>query len=190
MLWDKATGTIVNNESSEIIRMFNSAFDGCGALPGDYYPEDLRSEIDALNARIYDTVNNGVYKVGFATTQEAYNAAVTKLFETLDFLEECLATRRYLLGDRLTEADWRLFTTLVRFDPVYVGHFKCNLRRIVDYPNLFDYLRHLYQMPGIAETVNMFHIKHHYYQSHRAINPTGIVPLGPEIDLRAPSRRG
>ncbi len=190
MLWDKATGTIVNNELSEIIRMFNSAFDGCGALPGDYYPEDLRPEIDALNARIYDTVNNGVYKAGFATTQEAYNAAVTKLFETLDFLEERLATRRYLLGDRLTEADWRLFTTLVRFDPVYVGHFKCNLRRIVDYPNLFDYLRHLYQMPGIAETVNMFHIKHHYYQSHRTINPTGIVPLGPEIDLSAPSRRG
>jgi len=190
MLWDKATGTIVNNESSEIIRMFNSAFDGCGALPGDYYPEDLRLEIDALNARIYNTVNNGVYKAGFATTQEAYNAAVTKLFETLDFLEECLATRRYLLGDRLTEVDWRLFTTLVRFDPVYVGHFKCNLRRIVDYPNLFDYLRHLYQMPGIAETVNMFHIKHHYYQSHRTINPTGIVPLGPEINLSAPSRRG
>jgi putative glutathione S-transferase len=190
MLWDKATGTIVNNESSEIIRMFNSAFDGCGALPGDYYPEDLRLEIDALNARIYDTVNNGVYKAGFATTQQAYNAAVTKLFETLDFLEERLATRRYLLGDRLTEADWRLFTTLVRFDPVYVGHFKCNLRRIGDYPNLFDYLRHLYQMPGIAETVNMYHIKHHYYQSHRTINPTGIVPLGPEIDLSAPSRRG
>ena len=190
MLWDKATGTIVNNESSEIIRMFNSAFDGCGALPGDYYPEDLRTEIDSLNARIYDTVNNGVYKAGFATTQEAYETAVTKLFQTLDFLEELLATRRYLLGDRLTEADWRLFTTLVRFDPVYVGHFKCNLRRIVDYPNLFDYLRHLYQMPGIAETVNMFHIKHHYYQSHRTINPTGIVPLGPEIDLSAPSRRG
>ena len=190
VLWDKETGTIVNNESSEIIRMFNSAFDDCGALPGDYYPEDLRSEIDALNARIYDTVNNGVYKAGFATTQEAYNDAVMKLFETLDLLEERLATRRYLLGDRLTEADWRLFTTLVRFDPVYVSHFKCNLRRIVDYPNLFDYLRHLYQMPGIAETVNMFHIKHHYYQSHRAINPTGIVPLGPEIDLNAPSRRG
>src|SRR5688572_1677818 len=190
LLWDKQRGTIVNNESSEIIRMLNSAFDGVGAKPGDYYPEPLRAEIDALNARIYDTVNNGVYKAGFATTQEAYNAAVTKLFETLDFLEECLATRRYLLGDRLTEVDWRLFTTLVRFDPVYVGHFKCNLRRIVDYPNLFDYLRHLYQMPGIAETVNMFHIKHHYYQSHRTMNPTGIVPLGPEINLNAPSRRG
>lgn len=186
VLWDKATGTIVNNESSEIIRMFNSAFDACGAAAGDYYPEDLRPEIDALNTRIYDKVNNGVYKAGFATTQDAYEAAVTDLFETLDFLDERLSTRRYLLGDRLTEADWRLFTTLIRFDPVYVGHFKCNLRRIADYPNLSGYLRDLYQMPGIAETVNMLHIKSHYYQSHRTINPTGIVPNGPVIDLSSP----
>ncbi len=189
MLWDKQTETIVNNESSEIIRMFNSAFDGCGAAAGDYYPEDLRTDIDALNKRIYDTVNNGVYKSGFATTQEAYESAFAELFATLDVLDERLATRRYLLGNRLTEADWRLFTTLVRFDPVYVGHFKCNQRRIADYPNLSGYLRDLYQMPGIAETVNMMHIKHHYYQSHRTINPTGIVPIGPELDLDRPSGR-
>ncbi|HEX7075784.1 MAG TPA: glutathione S-transferase family protein [Hyphomicrobiaceae bacterium] len=189
MLWDKKTGTIVNNESSEIIRMFNSAFDGCGAAPGDYYPEDLRPEINALNDRIYDTVNNGVYKAGFATTQEAYDSAFAELFATLDVLDERLATRRYLLGNRLTEADWRLFTTLVRFDPVYFGHFKCNLRRIKDYPNLSGYLRDLYQKPGIAETVNMAHIKGHYYQSHRTINPTGIVPRGPELDLNRPSGR-
>ena len=181
VLWDKATKTIVNNESSEIIRMFNSAFDACGATAGDFYPEELRAEIDALNARIYRKVNNGVYKAGFATTQEAYEKAFVELFETLDFLEERLGTRRFLIGDRLTEADWRLFTTLVRFDPVYVGHFKCNLRRIADYPKLSSYLRGLYQMPGVAETVNLVHIKGHYYQSHRTINPTGIVPLGPEI---------
>jgi len=187
MLWDKKTGTIVNNESSEIIRMFNSAFGGCGATAGDYYPKDIRPDIDALNERIYDAVNNGVYKAGFATSQEAYDSAFAELFATLDVLDERLATRRYLLGDRLTEADWRLFTTLVRFDPVYVGHFKCNQRRIADYPNLSGYLRDLYQMPGIAETVNMVHIKHHYYQSHRTINPTGIVPRGPEIDLDRPS---
>lgn len=189
VLWDKATGTIVNNESSEIIRMFNSAFDACGATAGDYYPEDLRQEIDGLNTRIYDKVNNGVYKAGFATTQDAYEAAVTELFETLNFLDERLSTRRYLLGNRLTEADWRLFTTLIRFDPVYVGHFKCNLRRIADYPNLSGYLRDLYQLPGIAETVNMLHIKSHYYQSHRTINPTGIVPKGPAIDLSSPPER-
>jgi glutathionyl-hydroquinone reductase len=181
LLWDKATGTIVNNESAEIIRMFNSAFDGCGAAPGDFYPAELRAEIDALNARIYDTVNNGVYKAGFATTQEAYEAAFVELFDTLDMLEQRLATRRFLLGERLTEADWRLFTTLVRFDPVYVGHFKCNRRRIADYPNLSRYLRALYRMPDIAGTVNLQHIKGHYYQSHRTINPTGIVPLGPEL---------
>ena len=189
VLFDRKTGTIVNNESAEIIRMFNAAFDGVGAKPGDYYPEDLRAEIDALNARIYDTVNNGVYKAGFATTQEAYEEAVGPLFETLDVLDERLATRRYLLGDRITEADWRLFTTLVRFDPVYVGHFKCNLRRIADYPNLSGYLRDLYAVPGVAGTVSLEHIKRHYYESHRTINPTGIVPVGPALDLTAPHGR-
>jgi putative glutathione S-transferase len=189
VLWDKATGTIVSNESAEIIRMFNSAFDACGAAPGDLYPEPLRAEINALNARIYDSVNNGVYKAGFATTQMAYEAAFGALFETLDRLEEHLASRRYLCGERWTEADWRLFTTLVRFDPVYVGHFKCNLRRIADYPNLSGYLRDLYQAPGIAETVNLLHIKSHYYQSHRTINPTGVVPLGPELEWTAPPGR-
>jgi glutathionyl-hydroquinone reductase len=189
VLWDKERETIVNNESSEIIRMFNQAFDERGALPGDFYPESLRDDIDTLNTRIYDTVNNGVYRAGFATTQEAYEEAVTPLFDTLDWLEERLASQRYLLGDRQTEADWRLFTTLIRFDPVYVGHFKCNLRRIADYPNLSGYLRDLYQTPGIAETVDMLHIKSHYYESHRAINPTGIVPKGPILDLGAPSGR-
>lgn len=185
ILWDKMRGTIVNNESSEIIRMLNSAFDGIGAKPGDYYPPELRDEIDALNARIYDTVNNGVYKAGFATTQAAYEEAVTPLFDTLDMLEERLDTRRYLTGERFTEADIRLFTTLVRFDAVYVGHFKCNLRRIADYPNLSRYLREIYRMPGIAATVNFEHIKGHYYQSHRTINPTGIVPAGPVLDFAA-----
>jgi putative glutathione S-transferase len=190
VLWDKAGATIVNNESSEIIRMLNHAFDGIGATPGDYYPEALRPEIDALNARIYDTVNNGVYKAGFATTQAAYEEAVQPLFETLDFLDERLSSRRYLCGDQMTEADIRLFTTLVRFDPVYVGHFKCNLRRIADYPHLSGYLRDLYQTSGIAETVNMAHIKGHYYESHKTINPTGVVPLGPILDLDAPHGRG
>jgi putative glutathione S-transferase len=189
ILWDKQTQTIVNNESSEIIRMLNSAFDGVGASPGDYYPDDCRDEIDSLNDRIYDTVNNGVYKSGFATTQAAYEEAVKPLFATLDFLEERLSTSRYLVGDRLTEADWRLFTTLVRFDPVYVGHFKCNIRRIVDYPNLWGYVRDLYQKPGIAETVNFSHIKAHYYQSHATINPTRIVPIGPDIDWLEPHGR-
>lgn len=189
VLWDKATNTIVNNESAEIIRMFNRAFDGVGAQPGDYYPADLRDDIDALNDRIYNTVNNGVYKCGFATTQEAYEEAVTPLFDTLEFLEERLSTRRYLMGDRLTEADWRLFTTLVRFDPVYVGHFKCNIKRIVDYPKLWGYLRDLYQVPGVSDTVNFKHIKGHYYESHKSINPTGIVPVGPEIDFMAPHGR-
>ncbi len=190
VLWDKERRTIVNNESSEIIRMFNSAFDGVGARSGDYYPADIRSEIDELNRRIYDTVNNGVYKAGFATTQAAYEEAVVPLFETLDWLDERLAGRRYLMGARPTEADWRLFTTLVRFDPVYVGHFKCNLRRMADYPNLSGYLRDLYQVPGIAETVDMQHIKGHYYESHRGINPTGIVPAGPDLDFTAPHERG
>ena len=189
ILWDKETRTIVNNESAEIIRMLNSAFDGVGAAPGDLYPENLRPEIDALNARIYDRVNNGVYKAGFATRQDAYEEAVRPLFETLDEIDERLTTRRYLCGEHITEADWRLFTTLVRFDAVYVGHFKCNLRRIADYANLSGYLRDLYQQPGIAATVNMQHIKGHYYESHRTINPTGIVPAGPLIDFDAPHER-
>jgi glutathionyl-hydroquinone reductase len=186
VLWDKQRATIVSNESAEIIRMFNSAFDGVGAKPGDYYPEPLRAEIDAINARIYDTVNNGVYKAGFATTQEAYEAAIGPLFETLDWLEQRLQGRRFLFGAHSTEADWRLFTTLIRFDPVYHGHFKCNIRRLVDYPNLFAYTRDLYQWPGVRETVDFDHIKRHYYQSHRTINPTGIVPVGPRIDFDAP----
>jgi putative glutathione S-transferase len=186
VLWDKTTGAIVSNESSEIIRMFNSAFDGCGAAAGDYYPADLRGEIGALNKRIYDTVNNGVYKAGFATVQAAYEEAIEPLFETLDWLEARLAGHRYLCGERLTEADWRLFTTLVRFDAVYVGHFKCNIRRIADYPRLWAYVRRLYQVPGVAETVNFRHIKGHYYESHKTINPSGIVPVGPEIDFAAP----
>ena len=190
VLWDKETSTIVNNESAEIIRMFNSAFDGCGAAPGDFYPEELRTQIDAWNTRIYDTVNNGVYKAGFATSQEAYETAFVKLFETLDVLESHLGDHRYLTGHRLAEADWRLFTTLLRFDPVYVGHFKCNLRRIADYPSLSGYLRELYRVPSVADTVDMRHIKGHYYQSHRTINPTGIVPLGPMIDLTLPHGRG
>lgn len=189
ILWDKVTQTIVSNESSEIIRMFNSAFDGVGAKPGDYWPKTLRTELEPINDRIYHTVNNGVYKSGFATTQAAYEEAVLPLFETLDWLEARLSQQRYLMGRQLTEADWRLFTTLIRFDPVYVGHFKCNLRRIIDYPNLWGYVRDLYQIPGIAETVNMQHIKRHYYQSHETINPTRIVPKGPEVDFNAPHDR-
>ena len=183
VLWDRQRGTIVSNESAEIIRMFNTAFDAWGDSSLDFYPEDLHAEIDAVNARVYETVNNGVYRAGFATSQEAHEEAVTALFETLDWLEQRLSERRYLLGDRLTEADWRLFTTLLRFDPVYVGHFKCNLRRLVDYPNLWAYTRDLYQVPGVAETVNLEHIKRHYYGSHKTVNPTGIVPLGPAIDF-------
>ena len=189
VLWDKERRTIVSNESSEIIRMFNSGFDKVGARPGDYYPQNLRSEIDALNERIYATVNNGVYRAGFATTQEAYEEAVGSLFDTLDWLEQRLSARRYLTGDSITEADWRLFTTLVRFDAVYVGHFKCNLRRLADYPNLSGYLRDLYQQPGIAGTVRLDHIKAHYYGSHTSINPSGIVPLGPVVDYAAPHGR-
>jgi glutathionyl-hydroquinone reductase len=190
VLWDKVRNTIVSNESSEIIRMFNSAFDGLGAKPGDYYPEALQDEIGSLNARIYDRVNNGVYRAGFATTQAAHDEAVVPLFETLDWLDEHLGSRRYLCGERITEADWRLFTTLVRFDAVYVGHFKCNLRRLTDYTNLWGYTRELYQWPGVRETVNFDHIKRHYYQSHVTINPTGIVPLGPILDFEAPHGRG
>jgi glutathionyl-hydroquinone reductase len=189
VLWDKQTSTIVSNESAEIIRMMNAAFDAVGAKPGDYYPKALREEIDALNAQIYDSVNNGVYKAGFATTQQAYEEAVRPLFEMLDRLDERLSSQRYLLGSVMTEADIRLFTTLVRFDAVYVGHFKCNLRRIADYSNLSGYLRDLYQMHGISETVNMHHIKSHYYGSHKSINPTGIVPMGPVLDLNAPHER-
>lgn len=189
VLWDRQRGTIVNNESAEIIRMFNSAFDGVGARPGDYAPAALLPAIDALNAEIYDQVNNGVYKAGFATAQEVYAQEVRTLFACLDRLEERLGRQRWLHGEVLTETDWRLFTTLIRFDAVYHGHFKCNLKRLVDYPNLWSYTRELYQWPGIAATVDFEHIKQHYYRSHKTINPNGIVPLGPELDLaRAPDR--
>lgn len=183
VLWDKQQGTIVSNESADIIRMFNSAFDGIGAKAGDYWPKSLRADIEPVNERIYHTVNNGVYKSGFATTQEAYEEALNPLFESLDWLENRLASQRYLMGDTLTEADIRLFTTLVRFDPVYVGHFKCNLRCIVDYPNLWAYTRDIYGLAGVAETVHMDHIKIHYYASHKSINPSGVVPAGPDLDF-------
>ncbi|MEK1932994.1 MAG: glutathione S-transferase C-terminal domain-containing protein, partial [Pararhizobium sp.] len=189
VLWDKKQNKMVSNESSEIIRMFNSAFDGLTGSSDDFYPEQLRSQIDSLNERIYNAVNNGVYKAGFATTQEAYAENVTVLFKVLDELEERLSTQRYLTGSRITEADWRLFTTLVRFDPVYVGHFKCNIRRIADYTNLQGYLQDLYQVSGVAETVDMRHIKEHYYRSHTMINPTGVVPAGPELDLSVEHER-
>jgi putative glutathione S-transferase len=188
VLWDKARHTIVSNESSEIIRMFNSAFDGIGAAPDDYYPAALQAQIDALNERIYREVNNGVYRAGFATTQAAYEEAVVTLFEALDWLEARLTASRFLTGDRLTEADIRLFTTLVRFDAVYHGHFKCNLRRIADYPGLWRFTRDVYNLPSIAETVNLEHIRRHYYESHTTINPTGVVPLGPVIDFALPAR--
>jgi len=189
VLWDKERNTIVSNESSEIIRMLNSAFDDVGALEGDYYPEHQRADIDEINAIVYSNVNNGVYKAGFATSQDAHEEAVVALFETLDMLEDRLSRQRYLAGTGITEADWRLFTTLVRFDSVYVAHFKCNLRRIADYPNLSNYLRELYQLPGVAETVSFPHIKRHYFGSHGTVNPTGIVPLGPEIDYSVPHDR-
>jgi len=189
VLWDKHTGTIVNNESAEIIRMLNREFDAFGDPSVDLYPADLAEEIDRLNAFVYDRINNGVYKAGFATSQEKYEQAFDALFAALDELDGRLATQRYLFGERRTEADWRLFTTLVRFDAVYVGHFKCNLRRIADYPNLSGYLRDLYQVPGVAATVNFAHIKRHYYASHTMINPTGIVPKGPALDLDAPHDR-
>ena len=187
-LWDKERQTIVNNESSEIVRMFDAAFDEVGATGPELYAPELEQEIDDLNARIYETVNNGVYRVGFATTQAAYDEAIGPLFETLDFLEERLSRRRYLTGERITEADWRLFPTLVRFDLAYVGNFKCNLRRLVDYPNLWAYTRDLYQVPGIAETVNARQIKTGYY-TIPAVNPSRIVPIGPEIDFTAPHGR-
>lgn len=188
-LFDKREWTIVSNESSEIVRMLNTAFDDLGATPLDLYPDDLRPEIDAFNERIYATVNNGVYRTGFAKTQEAYEEAYTRLFDTLDHLDDVLGERRYLCGDRLTEADWRLYPTLIRFDCVYYSHFKCNKRRIDDYPNLSNYLRELYQLPGIAARTDIPGIKRGYYGDMPHINPTGIVPLGPEIDLRTPHDR-
>ncbi|SLN30947.1 Glutathionyl-hydroquinone reductase YqjG [Roseovarius gaetbuli] len=190
ILWDKERQTIVSNESSEIIRMFNSAFDGLTGNRDDYWPEDLREAIEPVNARVYDTVNNGVYKSGFATSQEAYDAAVHPLFDSLEWLEERLGAHRYLMGDRVTEADWRLFTTLIRFDLVYHLHFKCNRKRIVDYPNLWGYLRELYQWPGVAETVNFEHIVRHYHYSHDTINPSRIIPINPQPDFHAPHGRG
>ncbi len=189
VLWDKQQHTIVSNESSEIIRMFNSAFDHLGATAGDYYPEELRGEIDTVNDWVYRDINNGVYRAGFATTQDAYEEAVTQLFTALDRVEERLAGQRYLCGDQITEADWRLFTTLLRFDAVYHGHFKCNLCRLVDYPHTSGFVRELYQWPGVAETVDFPSIKQHYYASHTTINPTGIVPLGPVLDLQAAHNR-
>ncbi len=189
VLWDKKSGTIVNNESSEIIRMFNSEFNVVGDKSVDFYPVELRNAIDEINNIVYERVNNGVYKCGFATTQEAYEEACVSLFDTLDYIEKRLAKQRYLVGSTITEADWRLFTTLIRFDVVYFGHFKCNLRRISDYPHLSNYLRELYQIPGVSDTVNFEHIKKHYYHSHRTINPTGIVPVGPDLELEAPHNR-
>lgn len=185
VLWDKQQQTVVSNESADIIRMLNSAFNELTGNHVDYYPEPLRKDIDEVNDMVYHNVNNGVYKAGFATTQEAYEEAFDALFVALDELENRLAAQRYLTGEQITEADWRLFTTLVRFDAVYVGHFKCNLRRIADYPNLWGFVRDLYQQQGIAETVVMEHIKTHYYASHDMINPTGVVPKGPAIDFMA-----
>jgi putative glutathione S-transferase len=188
-LWDKQAGRIVNNESAELVRIFNRAFDSLSGNDLDFYPEDLRGEIDAVNAEVYDKVNNGVYKTGFATRQDVYERHYTALFECLDALEARLADSRYLVGEWLTEADIRLFTTLVRFDVVYFGHFKCNQRRIADYSNLSHYLRELYQWPGIAETCDFEHIKTHYYASQQTINPTGIVPVGPSLELDTPHDR-
>jgi len=188
-LWDKQQHTIVSNESKEIIRMFNNAFDAVGATGPDYYPKALRAEIDELNDYIYTNVNNGVYRAGFATTQEAYEEAATGVFAALDSLDERLAKHRYLTGAAITEADWRFFTTLVRFDPIYFGHFKCNKRRICDYPNLWGYVRDLYQQPGVSATVDIEFCKRHYYGSHRTINPHLLVPIGPQIDYGTPHDR-
>jgi putative glutathione S-transferase len=185
ILWDKQQRTIVSNESAEILRMLNSAFDGVGATPGDYYPAELRAEIDEWNAYVYPNVNNGVYRAGFATTQEAYEEAATAVFAALDRIDAHLAKHRYLAGARLTEADIRLFTTLLRFDPVYHGHFKCNVRRVIDYANLWGFVRDIYQLPGVASTVHIDYIKRHYYGSHANINPTGIIPIGPALDYGA-----
>ncbi|MYM56781.1 glutathione S-transferase family protein [Thalassovita mangrovi] len=189
VLWDKQRETIVSNESSEIIRMLNSAFDDITGNRDDYWPEDLREAIEPVNARIYDSINNGVYKAGFATTQAAYDEAVGPLFDSLDWLEERLSSRRYLMGDRVTEADWRLFTTLIRFDPVYHLHFKCNRKRLIDYPNLWAYTRELYQWPGVAGTTHIDHIVRHYHYSHDTINPNRIIPINPVLDYHEPHRR-
>ena len=189
LLWDKQTQTIVSNESSEIIRMFNSAFNHLTGNTSDYYPEDLHDKINALNDRIYETINNGVYRTGFASTQKSYESAFHSLFDSLDWVESLLTKQRYLTGDELTEADWRLFTTLIRFDAVYFGHFKANRQQLADYPSISDYVRELYQMPGIAETVNFTHIKTHYYASHLTINPTRIIPFGPEQYFTAAHNR-
>ncbi len=190
VLWDKKTQTIVSNESSEIIRMFNSAFNDLTGNTEDYYPQALHSEIEALNERIYHTINNGVYKAGFATGFDAYQDAYLTLFDSLDWVEDILSRKRFLAGDKITEVDWRIFTTLIRFDAVYFGHFKCNRQLLASYPNISGYVRELYQVPGVSETVNMEHIKTHYYASHKTINPTGIVPLGPKQDFNAPHNRG
>ena len=189
VLWDRQTGKIVSNSDDDLMRMFNQAFNQLTDSQADFYPEPLRQEIDALNDEVYERINNGVYQAGFATSQAAYDLAVRRLFEALDDLEQRLARRRYLFGDRIVETDWRLFVTLIRFDAVYHGHFKCNLRRIVDYPNLFGYVKDLYQVPGVAETVNFDHIKRHYYMTHDDINPTRIVPLGPIQDFTTPHGR-
>lgn len=189
VLWDSVTETIVSNESAEIIRMFNSAFDGITGNRLDFWPADLRADLEPLNRRIYDSVNNGVYMAGFATTQRAYDAAVAPLFATLDWLETRLAAQPWLMGDRVTEADWRLFTTLIRFDAVYHGHFKCNKRRIVDYPALWSHTRALYNWPGVAETVHFDHIRRHYHWSHDMISPHRILPIGPDLDLSPPRDR-
>lgn len=190
VLFDKQTQQIVNNESAEIIRIFNSAFNDITGNDDDYYPQDLKDQIDLINDFVYDNINNGVYKTGFATTQAAYQEAVVNVFQALDKIESILSKQRYLVGGRLTEADWRLFTTLIRFDPVYVGHFKCNLKRIADYPNVYNYMKELYQISGISETTNFDHIKQHYYFSHTMINPTQVVPLGPIDDLQSKHNRG
>ncbi|WP_318471003.1 glutathione S-transferase family protein [Photobacterium leiognathi] len=189
VLWDKHKQTIVSNESADIIRMLNSAFDDVGAVKVDFYPQALRQQIDELNDFVYANINNGVYRAGFATTQEAYDEAVIALFDALEVIEQRLSTQRYLLGEHITEADWRLFTTLVRFDAVYVGHFKCNLKRIVDFPHLWGYVRDLYQLEGVAQTVDIDYIKAHYYGSHETINPTRIIPKGPELDFLSPHHR-
>jgi len=185
VLWDKQTQTVVSNESSEIIRMFNTAFNHLTGNTADYYPDALHDKIDTLNERIYDTINNGVYRTGFATTQAAYESAFHTLFNSLDWVERLLTQQRYLVGDQLTEADWRLFTTLIRFDAVYFGHFKANRQQLADYPAISGYVRELYQLPGVADTVSFEHIKTHYYASHRTINPTGIIPVGPAQDFNA-----
>lgn len=190
ILWDKEKQTIVNNESAEIIRIFNTAFNDLTGNVADYYPLKLRSEIDEINAFVYHNINNGVYKVGFATEQAAYDEAFEKLFNAIEVLEERLSKQRYLVGAQITEADWRLFTTLIRFDAVYVGHFKCNKKQLREYSSLFNYICELYQIPGIADTINFAHIKQHYYGSHKMINPTQIVPLGPVLDFNLPHNRG